>query len=96
MEKKMKRLFATPLQRKSYVLAAAAACLCWAAWPPASSAYITGHPDSLDQVVNHSQYIFVVRVDRVSLDKGVIIYRKVSRPQGSVSQRRSEARFRQS
>lgn len=46
------------------------------AWAPAARAYITAPVQTLGQLCN-STYITVVRVEKVSKDKGIIIYRKI-------------------
>jgi HEAT repeats len=55
----------------------AAACCFMFAWPLPSRAYITDHPQTLGGVAAWSTYIMVVRVEKVSQEKRVVIYRKV-------------------
>jgi hypothetical protein len=47
------------------------------AWTGTSAAYITVHPQTLGSVVALSTTITLVRVEKVSQDKGIIIFRKV-------------------
>jgi len=49
----------------------------WISWPGPASAYITVHPGTLGQVVDSSTNIMVVRVEKVSQERGIIIYRKL-------------------
>jgi HEAT repeat protein len=55
---------------------AAWACLLLAAWPSSAGAYITAPVQTLGALCG-STYITLVRVEKFSKEKGVIIYRKV-------------------
>jgi HEAT repeat protein len=52
-------------------------CCLLAADPPAAGAYITAPVQTLGQLCAWSTYITVVRVEKLSQEKGVILYRKV-------------------
>src|SRR2546427_12696887 len=51
-------------------------CAAVTAWPSSAGAYITAPVQTLGQLAT-STYITLVRVEKVSKEKGVIIYRKV-------------------
>jgi HEAT repeat protein len=48
-----------------------------AAWSPPAQAYITAPVQTLGQLCGWSTYVTEVRVEKVSKEKGIIIYRKV-------------------
>ena len=51
--------------------------LAWWLWPPAASAVIEVIP-TLGQVINDATHIVVLEVEKVSLEKRVIIYKKLA------------------
>jgi len=48
-----------------------------AVWPQSSSAYITNTPGTFGLLCSIPPHISEARIEKVSLEKGVIIYRKV-------------------
>src|SRR5438105_10838409 len=65
------------MNRSSLTLLVAAAGVVLAAWPRYSPAYVTNTPSTFGLRCSIPPHISVARIEKVSEEKGVIIYRKV-------------------
>jgi len=67
------------MKNRSYLLTALAAICLLAAWPRPAAAYIKFPPPTLGDLCRQSIHIYVLRVEKFSAERGVILFQPVQR-----------------